>query len=834
MLFNRILKSQLGTYLTATSSVISDLSGNNLQPVSTRAALVMGPTINAWDLDIQLGYITLYFSDNVNSSFSAYGLRVQSTFSFTNQTITVAFMTKTPVIPTSNPNIFLASLNSRDVNLLKYYGLGLSETRAYLVAPYALSSSTRKGTVIPFLKTIAIPSFAGLGVRQITFDTTPPVCLYFDVDLNAGAISIVFNEPVNPLTFIPQYVTLVSSLQGEYVILSGNRSITIVNVTALYLVFTPVDLVKVHRAFVSGSLDNLYMEPGIISDASGNRYPGNDFDNPILLQSTTRDVSSPFITNFVLDLSERLLTLTFNKQVNLASVKPNYITLSANVSEKLYNFTFSEYSLLLQPTLLTISLNFGLLREDFLRLQRTPLARVQASSLYIQVSSFADIFGNVQSNEKFICSRIVADGTQPQISSFDFTRSAEGSAYIITLHFSDAVSIFSFNCADFILRSSPSDLATEVIRLGSDTCTVVSQTDTDDILIEVSTTLFPKLLGNVPQYTWISTLPPAAIRTRGIYGIVVTAISPSAAIRVGPRVVDFFLDMTLHQLVLLFSTPIQRTVGFVSSDIGIYSTVTELTTNLSPGYQLQGFFPNSPTTDYLGVISLSTSDINYIKYTDVQTFKVLIVNKANFVVDANNVSASPVRVADNIQSSRFNSYTTAPRLLNLTLNMAYSYLVLNFDEPIRVSAVQITNFRLQSSQTSYNISYKLTTATLQYSNQQLTVLLSLADSSAIKLIPLLVKSANSSYFSCTFNTVVDMAGNKMQPILTSRARRIGTYVPDTISPKCESFEVNMNIGTLTLHFDEPVIAATFDPTQITLQSKFYQAQVHLKRITSSY
>lgn len=829
-LFLSIFRNQLGTYLTATSQTITDLSGNQLLPVDPTSPLVMGPVIKAWELDMQLGYITLFFSANVNSSFSPRDLRVQNTFVNTSKTIYVTIQTNTFVIPTSDPSIFLASLNSRDLNLLKYLGLGSNEASTFLTAPYSLTRSTNKGTIIPYLNTISLPSYAALGVRQITFDTTPPICLYFDIDMNAGAISIVFNEPVDISTFIPQYVTLVSSMQGTYVALSGNKSMEIVNVTTLRLVFVPEDLVQIGTSFISGVMDYLFMEPGSVADMGRNFYPGNDFDNPIVLQNFIKDVTPPLTTAFIFDYSDLSLTLTFSKQVKLSSVKPYYFTLWANISNIEYNFTFTNYSLLLQPSLLTIKLEFGLLRRDYSMLQLSPIFRADAASLYVSLSSFTDVFGNLQTNGyKQSCLKIIANSYQVQLVSFDYNRS-DSSFYHIALHYSNVIILSSVKCSDYILQSSSSNSPSEIVQLSSDVCRVISTVESENVILEVNATVFSNNLGNMDNslwidYTWLSTVSPLLIQTRGVSGIALKAISRENAIRVGPRLVDFFLDLTLERLDLLFSTPIVRNAHFDSSKIGIYSSVTRSTAYLSPGYQLDEFFSYSGTTDVLGKISLNKVDVNAIKLIDPQRYKVQVVNKPGFIFDTNNIGASPVYSADNIQSSRFVSYTTAPKLMNITLNMASGFMLLVFDTPISVSNVLIPNFRFQAISSSFNVSYKLTTATLSYQNQVLTVTFSVLDSAAIKLTPGLAKTSNSSFFSCTFNTIQDIAGNKMQPISTANARKFDAYVRDNISPECVSFLIDMNNGILTLNFDEPVIASSVNVTLLTLQSAFYRYKV---------
>jgi hypothetical protein len=324
--------------------------------------------------------------------------------------------------------------------------------------------------------------------------------------------------------------------------------------------------------------------------------------------------------------------------------------------------------------------------------------------------------------------------------------------------------------------------------------------------------------------TWISTVSAAQLLTRGKNGVSMKDTPPSQAIRVGPRLVDFFLDMTTYQLVLLFSVPVNK-ARFDSSGVGIYSRLTSSSVYLSPGYAIHGYFASSPNVDFIETLTLSAYDINRIKGIDVRMQQVFVISKPDFTFDINGTGSSPVFESNLMPSSRFNSYTTPPVLLNMTLNMADNYLLMVFDEPIRLSAVVLQNFRLQAYQSSFNISYKLTSADMSFSNEVLKVKLSLADSSEIKLTNILAKSSATSFFSCTFKTILDMADNKMQPIATNNARKFDVYIPDSKRPFLVSFDVNMDAETITFHFSEPVVAVSFDVTKIFTQSKFYRDQV---------
>ena len=49
-------------------------------------------------------------------------------------------------------------------------------------------------------------------------------------------------------------------------------------------------------------------------------------------------------------------------------------------------------------------------------------------------------------------------------------------------------------------------------------------------------------------------------------------------------------------------------------------------------------------------------------------------------------------------------------------------------------------------------------------------------------------------------------------------QQVDVYGFDTTSPQLTTFAVDINAGTITLNFDEPVDRSTFDPTGLVLQA----------------
>ena len=227
-----------------------------------------------------------------------------------------------------------------------------------------------------------------------------------------------------------------------------------------------------------------------------------------------------------------------------------------------------------------------------------------------------DIFGNVILETKTTnCTEIISDSRSPKLQSFDFEYDNDNiytpDAYTLTLRFSSAINVDSFDCSDFILVSAPNVNADEIVNLDSSNCHLLSVEDSSSVQIAVSKSEFSDLtLGNMVQTDWhlstyLYTRSNAEINSRGLNNKKIQIISLYRAIRVGPRLIDFFLDLSSGQLTLLYSKPVVRTGSFNSSRIGLYSRVTSRTEFLvKDNYALNDYFDENLIRKYRNRVPL--------------------------------------------------------------------------------------------------------------------------------------------------------------------------------------------------------------------------------------
>ena len=164
--------------------------------------------------------------------------------------------------------------------------------------------------------------------------------------------------------------------------------------------------------------------------------------------------------------------------------------------------------------------------------------------------------------------------------------------------------------------------------------------------------------------------------------------------------------------------------------------------------------------------------------------------------------------------------TTGPRLVSFILDLDFGLLILQFSEPVTDLNAMPSAITLQSASNGTGTSYTLTGGILisQASKATLEVIISLEDLNAVKALLDLATSTANTFLSFTSNITKDYAFNEAEPIVSSNAVPVSSFIPDTTPPLLIDFSLDMNTGELMLVYDEAIDASSFDSTLITLQN----------------
>ena len=298
---SRIFNKQVHTLLSISEGFITDSSGNPVVPVNSSAPLLYGPSVIAWDINMNTGLLSLYFPEAMDV-FTPAGLGVQSA----KGTSGAAVLLYTMTTMTSYNNLtnvgWFVTLSDADLNSIKFYVPDASTL--YLTAPFSQARSSYTGSLLSNLGTIEIAPHNALQARILTRDTKAPVVLSFHFNYNTGMLYLLFDEPIQTTSFVPAGLTVVSAKAGSSATLTAAsaKNLTSVNFTTIAIKLCSFDLIHIKAAAKMGTLDNLIIGRNVLFDLAGNAFPGNTQETPILATNSTPDSTPPVLQAGVLDL----------------------------------------------------------------------------------------------------------------------------------------------------------------------------------------------------------------------------------------------------------------------------------------------------------------------------------------------------------------------------------------------------------------------------------------------------------------------------------------------------------------------------------------------------
>jgi len=222
--------------------------------------------------------------------------------------------------------------------------------------------------------------------------------------------------------------------------------------------------------------------------------------------------------------------------------------------------------------------------------------------------------------------------------------------------------------------------------------------------------------------------------------------------------------------------------------------------------------------------SLSNSDLNAIKRQPplgTSTNTSFITFSRFEIADMSGNQVMPILNGDAFPAFQLIPDTTSPALISFSLNMATGNMILQFSEVVNPNNLLINQFTLYDSISGLGAYHTLQSAhySLAYSDL-ITLHISNADLNAIKLIPSLARSANSSCLAISPSAITDMRSNSVTAIPNSNGLLLAAsaYVTDNVPPLLGSFDLNMNNLMLTLSFSESVNTSTLVDASLSISS----------------
>ena len=816
----KVLYLSGGIQLTLASTTIMDTAGNAALPIPSETPLlpefilqdITSPTLKAFTPNPPSERRFTFIFDEYISASSWEGSRLFITFSsaqgsnqYTNfDSGTVTPMYSDTINYTFSTTEFVAPLST-------------DYTNAYTAGSFSLISTFEWVQDLGFnaLPAIATPI-------RFTNDTNRPMLDSFTLDLNAGTLSLIFNEAVSINTVVNQIrlqsaatsPTRVYSLtsNGTLSVSPGAAAMTV----TITLGQSDINSIKFDQALAT-TLSNTYMVvlEGLGGDISGN--PLVSTQTGVQATNLIQDSQGPRITSTAVDMNSGMVIFRFNEPVSQnVDLSQIYITGTDQSSPGGYTLTGSTVATPTElATLVTIRLSFDVV--NMIKVDTQVCTQQSNCFIYYSAGGFSDVSGNsvVPSSPAVGVSNYTEDATSPLLMAYTVDLN-QGQ---LILSFSEATNgmVNPFRITLFGTLSGSGSI-------GFDFSVNTTFQMYNTVLV------FTLDSGRLNQLKLINSRSALglAMQSTAIYdnnNIPVVPIPMSSPLAPSQVVAD-----STPPKVLMFipGYPMERRMTLVFDEFvnpatwdGNTITLTLTTVQGSNNYTsfTQGTL-TSMTTDRI-VYAFSPGDLTsqfMNQYSEAYyEGMVAFLARSGLISDITGnamMAISTPLVFRNTTSTVGNT----PALTGFDLDMNNGRLLLSFSEDIVVSTVS-GQVQFQNAQINPTQTYTLTQDGT-VSNTAISTVLSLTldpmDVNNIKLLTFLATSTADSFLLIRSGFGRDTMNNPFNSSLNG-AVQAATFTADSTPPMVESFDLfSDDNGSMIVSFNEPINFGSVDVTLITL------------------
>ena len=804
----RLYSEASNTFLTLENGTIRDMVFNPSVPVegfpvSIYMDDVTDPRLVEYSIDMNQGQLFLTFSETVDvSSFNlpSFTLQSDSEVSYRNPMAFHTFSDETiaytsDFVEMLDNRIVIVNISLDDLNEVKRKRIANNPERTWIAIANGALVDNNLQPVVPLLNGINT-----LQVTNYTEDTTSPVLESYNLSLDEGTLTFFFSETVDATTLDVQQITLwnaLSNTQSSQTHMLTNSSLYM---RQLLSIDGPGSLFFSGSGIISGSGSGSGMGDNgtfVIPEFGGT---GNETREEEMIIIGSGTSGSGVNTDRFLPLSSfnsPILTVHFS-HFDLNTIKA-LTELATSGEDTFLSFTSTAV-------------------QDMVRNYVVPINASQP----LKVTNYT------------------ADTTRPQLRGFSFDLDAGN----LTLTFTETVNVTSLDvtqltfintvCSgtNYTLRALPpfpntsdsfsADWPIIVVQIGHEDLDAIK--NLRDLASGRRNTLL--YLTNIT--VWDNAENPVvpfsscqAPRARGFTHDTTR-----------PRLVSFDLDLDDGRLVLTFSETVKivdtlnvAAITLQSMEQALGGILSEYTLTRS-----QPFESSSKDDDSRVVpIMLGFRDLNAVKYRyELATFRndtFISITDAT-VSDLNDNRVVAIPQSEGLQARIVTPDTTPPILVNFTLNMNSTTLILTFNETVNASSLMVDQISIQNGETSstdYHSSPRFLTPgvgqtyTSSDNDHVIVVHLGPLDRNEIKRRRNLAISRETTFLTLSKYAICDMNGNKLTPILDGSAQPAADFIQDSTPPVISNFTLDMNEGSFILTFDETVMATSLTIPYISFQ-----------------
>ncbi|KAL5489577.1 hypothetical protein EMCRGX_G018687 [Ephydatia muelleri] len=828
---SNLAKTLNTTFLSTIQATAFDLYGFNSTPIFSNAAIRVNtltpdttpPRITAFDLLLLNSTLILYFDEPVSSSsFVPTTVILQSTSSGIGATYNITGGTVS--VTSAVGSVAVTLLTADAVNVLQGRTLCTNISNCYLTATPGMVRD-----VVGNIFTDIPPNV--VSVSRLVIDLTPPSLTGFALlDFNTASLVLNFSKLVDPASI--QYTGL-SLYDGPYggssVSLTGGTATTMGNTLTITLTSKDLNNIKLISSLCRSTFACwVRLSSTFIRDLTSNPV------EPVLTgtleltkytpQTLRTQTMPPYIVGFSLNMNTKSLIISFNEVVLTSSFNAPAITFASDANST-YIYTLVAGDATLASSAASSLLNLTLTESAMNKIKAACLPTtanystcigVTAESTYLSAAAglVSNLFmlPSVALAPPIPATVLVSDTLPPNVVQFV---SLDLNTFTASIKFSEPVQL-PVNLSGFSLTSAGG----VVITLHSGASSYLT---TDPTVIQFSLspadTLAIKSSSLIDRASFkvLTATSGAAVDLSGVSSLATTTglstvITPDTQI---PTLLAFQLDLNTGRLVLTFNDVVDvNTLN--PTKITLRSSLATAYPNST--YTLTGGVP-AGASDFTVAILLLSTDLNTIK-----TLSNLIVNSSTYIqLTADTIQdmyAHPVKPVLGLQSSVVTYDVTPPRVVDFSVNLNTSTLIILFSEVVDTTTFNISAITLQDAPTRGNTSvtsYTLTGGVISPSPTAVSVSIQLTqnDLNNIKRLGNLASSIYNTYLTAPPGFVNDTSRN---PALGVFGLNASVFRTDMIPPQVLSFTLDMNTGTMIITFTETVNSSSLIVSAIGLQN----------------
>ena len=807
--------------LRSTVGWVQDLGRNSLPAITTPIRFTNDtnrPTLDSYSLDLNAGTLALIFSEPVSINTIVNQIRIQNTASSPTRVYSLASNGTLSVPPGAAAMTVTITLGSNDINSIKFdQNLATTISDTFLVVLEDL------GTDISGNPLVGLQS--GLRATNLIADRQGPTVTSTAVDINSGMVLLRFNEPVSQTVDLSQiYVTGTAQTSPGGYSLTGSTVLPPTELATLLTIVLGQDvlnMIKVDPQVCSGSSNCfLYYTAASFSDVTGN--PAIPSSPAVSVSNYTEDATKPELNSYTVDLNQGQLVLTFSEATN-GMVNPGIVLFGtvSGIRSGSIALDFSVNSTFqMSNTILTFTFDSARLNQLKIIANMSQLALAMEATAIYDTSNIPVV--RISVALPLAPAAVIRDTTPPTLLMFTPGYPTERR---IALVFDEFVNPATWNGNQFTLTLTTVQGSNDYNGFTQGSLTTMLS---DRMVYSFSAGEFVSPFSDQYSQAYYEGMVAFVSRTGLIADI---AGNPIAATTMPfifqnttmttsntPSLTSFDIDMNSGVLLLTFSEDI--VVSSVSGQVRLQNAATNPTRTYTLAQN--GTISNTALSTVLS-LTLDRFDLNNIKLltflaTSTADSFLLIMN--GFGRDMMN-NAFNSTLNGPVQATAYTRDTTPPQVESFNL---YSddngSMILSFDEPVNIGSVVVTLITLVGGPNSI-LTYTLTDGQpIDITGSRLSLLFTLAQSdvAAIRRIDGLADSASNTYVVVGANMCRDLEGNSIEQIPMSSPIQVATYIADTGAASLQSFNLDLNFGSLSLTFNDIIDIATVKVGNLTIQN----------------